>query len=152
MIDNLNKAQKGTDLHRLFESAKYLSKSSVDEKSTTDEKKALAWLFNLADVPFQKILNQGHAEWGFGLKTKLGTLQGQIDLWAKINNTVYILDYKTGSSFFSDKALLQLERYCECLKKMNFIQSADTIKLVVLYPFEEKIVIKEISYTQVSEL
>ncbi|MBC7458944.1 MAG: PD-(D/E)XK nuclease family protein, partial [Bdellovibrionaceae bacterium] len=142
IIDHLNKAQKGTDLHRLFEATKYLPRDQVLDKATTDEKVALKWLLQLKEIPFQSILDQGYAEWGFGLKTQLGTIQGQIDLWGRIDHQVYILDYKTGSSIYSEKALSQLSRYAECLKKMNFIKQGDQIQLVVLYPFEEKIVIE----------
>lgn len=149
IIEHLSKAQKGTDLHRLFESTKYLSREQVLEKATEDEKAALKWLLNLKEIPFQAILDHGYAEWGFGLKTQLGTIQGQIDLWGRIDNQVYILDYKTGSSIYSEKALSQLSRYSECLKKMNFIKPNDQVQLVVLYPFEEKIVIERKEAAQI---
>lgn len=149
MIDHLNKAQKGTDLHRLFESTKYLSREHVLDKATPDEKSALMWLLNLKEIPFQQILDHGYAEWGFGLKTQLGTIQGQIDLWGRIENQIYILDYKTGSSIYSEKALSQLSRYAECLKKMNFIKPSDQIHLVVLYPFEEKIVVQQKAFADI---
>jgi ATP-dependent helicase/nuclease subunit A len=152
IIDHLNKAQKGTDLHRLFESTKYLSRDQVLDKATTDEKAALKWLLNLKEIPFQSILDHGYAEWGFGLKTQLGTIQGQIDLWGRIGNQVYILDYKTGSSLYSEKAVSQLSRYSECLKKMNFIKPNDSIQLVVLYPFEEKIVIERRDFAQINAI
>lgn len=152
IIEHLNKAQKGTDLHRLFESTKYLSREHVLEKATPDEKTALKWLLNLKEIPFQSILDHGYAEWGFGLKTQLGTIQGQIDLWGRIEDQVYILDYKTGSSIYSEKALSQLSRYAECLKKMSFIKPNDSVQLVVLYPFEEKIVIERRQASQVSDI
>jgi ATP-dependent helicase/nuclease subunit A len=152
MIEHLNKAQKGTDLHRLFESTKYLSPEQVLEKATHDEKAALNWLLQLKEIPFQSILDHGYAEWGFGLKTQLGTIQGQIDLWSRIENQVYILDDKTGSSMYSEKALSQLSRYAECLKKMNFIKQYDQVQLVVLYPFEEKIVIERKDEAQIQSI
>ena len=152
MIDHLNKAQKGTDLHRLFESMKYLSLAKILDKATQDEKAALKWLLSLKEIPFQSILDQGYAEWGFGLKTQLATIQGQIDLWGRLDNQVYILDYKTGSAIYSEKALRQLGRYSECLKKMNFIKPNDLVHLVVIYPFEEKIVIQSRDYDQISAI
>ena len=159
IIDHLTKAQKGTDLHRLFESIKFLPKDHVFTKATADEKKALLWLFGLQEIPFEEILNSGYAEWGFGLRTQnillnsqSGILQGQIDLWAKVENKIYILDYKTGSSAYSEKAVQQLERYSECLKKMNFIDATDDIFLAVLYPFEQRIIIKHKKFDEINPL
>lgn len=150
MIDHLSKAQKGTDLHRLFESTKYLPHEVVLAQATAEEKSALNWLMHLKQIPFQEILNQGYTEWGFGLRTQVGVVQGQIDLWGRINHQVYILDYKTGSSSYSEKALNQLRRYSECLKKMNLIKPQDQVQLVVLYPFEEKIIIEHCDESEIS--
>lgn len=143
IISNLNKAQKGTELHRVFESMKYKAKEDLLKNMKDDEKSAVEYLLNLQEIPFLKILENGFTEWGFGLRTQLGVLQGQIDLWGALpqeeQRFVYILDYKTGSSDYSDKALLQLESYAQCLLMMGKIQPTDQLRLVALYPFERKI-------------
>lgn len=152
IIENLSKAQKGTDLHRLFEASRYLAEEQVLNKATPDEKQALHWLFQIQDIPFRKILDNGFAEWGFGLRTQRGVLQGQIDLWASLGEFIYIVDYKTGSSLYSERALSQLQRYAECLKKMRFITNHHAVVLAVLYPFEQKTVLHHTNFQSIADI
>lgn len=150
---NLFKADKGTQLHKLFESLKYADRQDVLLQSADDEKLALNYLFSQSEIPFVQLLTDGFAEWGFGLKTTQGLIQGQIDLWGQVGQTVYILDYKTGSSDYADKAFSQLNLYAAALKQMGFLlNGVNEVKLVVVYPFEEKILLKSIILSEVQTI
>lgn len=139
-FESLIKAQTGTDLHRLFESLKYNSLESLKNKVNAEQNKLLDRLVNETRIPFRSILDHGHTEMGFGLKTKNGILQGQIDLWANVEKKIYIIDYKTGRSEFQKKAFDQLSIYTICLEKMKLIPSELPIHLVAWYVTENELI------------
>lgn len=146
-ILDLFKAKKGTDLHRVFESLQLFSEDSekiqtLQKYLSKDEQLAVQYLLSQEILPLKDLIRSGFPEWGFGLKTKKGILQGQIDLWGQIDQDVYILDYKTGRSHYFDKALKQLNFYAECLYKMNLIKSSVRLHLGVIYPLENKTLIR----------
>ncbi len=154
LIINLQKAQKGTDLHRFFESMKY-SQINIDEQDhnlTDDLSKMLKWFKQIHEIPFIRILEQGYPEWGFGLMSKQGLIKGQIDLWSIVDNIVYILDYKTGSSNYSDKAFEQLAVYARCLKQMKKIMQNHNIQLISIYPLEKIVKIRHLLFTEILEV
>lgn len=140
-IEALKKAQLGTYLHRVFESL-----ALKQENLTIDEKwqKAVQFLLQLKSPPMKKILDSGFPEWGFAVKMDNYLLQGTIDLWADLDEAVYILDYKTGSHKYSQSALEQMRIYSEALKKMRVIDPHKKIVLVALYPLEQRVVTKEL--------
>ena len=109
-------------------------------------KKYLNYLLAQTEIPLDEILKNGFAEWGFGLKYQNKMIQGQIDAWGVHNDVVYILDYKTGSSEYLLKAFDQLNFYAICLKEMNQIKDSQKIILGVIYPVEEKLFKKEVSF------
>lgn len=146
-ITDLLRAKKGTDLHRIFESLQLYAKNqtllnSLQHNFSEDEKKAIDYLLNQTTLPLKELITAGFAEWGFGIKTKSGVLQGQIDLWGTIGNDVYILDYKTGRSTYSEKAYQQLTFYAVCLYRMKMITPDSKLHLVVVYPLEQKTLIR----------
>lgn len=149
IIDSLAKAQRGTDFHRYFESLKYLKLEVYQTRLSIEDQKIINWFFNLKELPFKRILEAGHTEWGFGINTKKGLLKGQIDLWAELDNCIYIIDYKTGSSIYNQKAFDQLKAYAQCLKIMGFIKSHHEIQIVVLYPFEEKVMVSRLKFGEI---
>ena len=142
-IADILKAKKGTDLHRLFESLQIYTQNSelytaLQKNLSPEQKKAIHYLLSVDNYPLQNLIKNGHVEWGFGLKTSNGLLQGQIDLWGVIDNEIFILDYKTGSSQYSEKAFQQLLFYAHCLYKMNMLDFNMRINFIVTYPLEEK--------------
>lgn len=157
-IADLLKAKKGTDLHRVFESLQIHSKNSqllqsLQSQFSADEKKAVNYLLTQSDLPLSSLISNGFAEWGFGIKTKTGVLQGQIDLWGQVGTQTFILDYKTGSSNYSAKAFQQLQFYAYCLYRMNLIKPDHTLNLVVIYPLEQKTLVESYdSLTQFKEV
>ena len=149
-IRDILKAKKGTDMHRLFESLQGYAMqpdrlTEFQKNLTVEEKKSTQYLLNLKSIPLKELIQSGHAEWGFGIKTKNGVLQGQIDLWGQSQDEIYILDYKTGSTSYADKAFQQLTFYGFCLYRMNLIDKKQKLNLVVTYPLEEKTLVKNFS-------
>ncbi len=147
-IKNLDKAKSGTDLHKLFESLKYNSVSEVQNLTNDKNKKYLQFLMDQNELPLNQILKFGYVEWGFGLRYQAKLIQGQIDAWGIVDDIVYVLDYKTGSSEYSESAYLQLQFYATCLKEMKKINSNQKIILGVIYPLEEKIIQKTVSFNE----
>ena len=66
-------------------------------------------------------------------------MQGQIDLWAELDNEIHVLDYKTGSSEYAEKAFDQLAVYTLALLQMKMIPAEKKIILSVVYPGEKLI-------------
>lgn len=146
-IMDLLKAKKGTEMHRLFESLQVYSNKpelleNLHKNSNSEQKRSIYYLLNLKEIPLSDLIKFGFTEWGFGIKTKLGVLQGQIDLWGIVGDQIYVLDYKTGSTAFAEKGFQQLLFYSYCLYKMKMISFSMKINLVVIYPLEEKVLVK----------
>lgn len=133
VIPLMEAADRGTRLHRILESLRYHESSVILSHLTPEESQAIQWLLNNQEIPFQEILNQGHAEWGFVTQTPQETLSGQIDLWAEVQGVTWILDYKTGNSQYSYQAIEQLKKYADVLKAYG----KTNIQIVALFPFEK---------------
>ena len=139
---NLKKAQYGSDLHRIFESLKYLEVDEVKKRVSPSEVAAIDYLYSVKEIDINELLHKGHNEWGFGLKTKTKFIQGQIDLWAELDSEIHVLDYKTGSSAFAEKAFEQLGFYTKALLEMKQVPKNKKIVHTVIYPVEKTIVTK----------
>lgn len=139
----LEKAQYGTMAHKVFESLAVRK----GQKFATEEnlQKALDFIYEVKNPPMEKILKVGHAEWGFSVKIDSKILQGSIDLWAELEDAVYILDYKTGSSVYSESAFEQMAIYSDALKRMRACSSSKPHILVAIYPFEKTVLTQVIS-------
>ncbi|AGH96203.1 UvrD-helicase domain-containing protein [Pseudobdellovibrio exovorus] len=136
-ILNLKKAQKGSDLHRVFEALKYVDEEQLQSSLADEDKESLTYLLQLKEIDLKKILQAGHNEWGFGLKTPSRFIQGQIDLWAELEDEIHVLDYKTGSSFYSEQAFRQLSIYTQALLQMKIASPQKKIIQSVVYPVEK---------------
>lgn len=135
LIAILEKANYGRLAHQVFESLKYNKEIPSDEET----QKAIQYIQGLKEIPMSQILQNGFAEWGFVIQEGGRSIAGQIDLWGKVGEELWIIDYKTGSTFNSDIAFEQLSRYAQALQAH---QKAKKIHLVALYPFEEKYFLK----------
>ena len=151
-VQAFQKAEKGTGLHRYFEALKYLSLNEVTLHLSDKDKKAIEWMLNQKEVNLTKILDVGHVEWGFGLQIGPKMIQGQIDAWSILGSEFYILDYKTGQQKYLDKAYDQLEFYAFCLKEMGLLKESHQIKLVVIYPMDEVVKIKDIKFKDLEKI
>lgn len=149
LIQALDRAQQGTDAHRVFEGLKYNSfvelKTDLDLKTQT----ALDFIVSCEEVPLYQIIQKGEAEWGFAVKHQGKKYQGQIDLWGILDDICYIIDYKTGSQKYSEQAFDQLRFYGWILNQMKAITGLK-VQLVVVYPFDR--VIKTEHYSSATDL
>jgi len=119
---------KGQRIHRLLESLKY--GGSIEASGD----KAVDFVVNLQDPPMQLLIEQGEVEWGFQIQTPLGVIEGQIDVWGKINGEIFVVDYKSGSPKGSDDAFKQLASYGWALRKFGHTEK---MQLVVIYPLQQ---------------
>lgn len=141
-VKALEKAQRGTSAHRVFEA---LALRQGEEWEVSEEwRPAVNFLLNLEDPPMLKVFEKGLPEWGFAVRMDGVILQGSIDIWAELDNAVYIIDYKTGSSEFADSAFEQMELYSKALKKMGACPLDKPHKLVAIFPFEERVLIRDL--------
>ncbi|MCX7977673.1 MAG: UvrD-helicase domain-containing protein [Bdellovibrionaceae bacterium] len=148
-LEFLKGAVAGSDAHRVFEALRF---GINEEKFESGLRKAISWLRGLKDPPLSEILRSGFAEWGFAVKLDDGKLlQGQIDLWAVVQNHLWILDYKTGSSENVEKAMPQMRAYAWALVRMKKAGSTNMIRLAALYPFEEKVFVDRIDIKELIE-
>ena len=141
----------GKKLHELFEKLKYVNNQNVEEfsrkwfaKSHTSFKEAYDYVLKLEDPPVMSVIQNGHVEWGFQLKTKKGVLEGQVDLWGDVQNkngevTTWVIDYKSGSSRFLDKTFQQMNLYSLALRESGL---AKNVMLAAIYAVEKKVIVQ----------
>ncbi|MFN7824121.1 MAG: UvrD-helicase domain-containing protein [Pseudobdellovibrionaceae bacterium] len=135
----LQKAVTGTQLHRYFESLKYVGLDLEQLKGSSELERATQELLRSEKLDLKAIIQNGEVEFGFGILWKKDLLQGQIDLWGRDDSgRAWVIDYKTGSPHHLDKAFSQLEVYTWALRKMKKITATEEVSLAVIYPFEEE--------------
>lgn len=134
---NLKKAQKGSDLHRVFEAMKYMDHTELAQRLPASDRGSIEYLLNLKELNIRELLKHGHGEWGFGVRGHERFLQGQIDLWADLPEAVHVLDFKTGSPRYEEKAFDQLSVYTLALLQMKIISAEKKIIHSVVYPVEQ---------------
>ncbi len=147
LLDNVparvERALKGTLVHKLFEALHYHGFEKADEfinSYISDDKKsahqALDFVLKSESLPLKHLIEQGEVEWGFLARFGRTTLEGQIDLWGKTQNTVWIVDYKTGDPSYSYRAQQQLALYALAVK-MSGVEGE--FKLAAVFPMHQKI-------------
>lgn len=73
-------------------------------------------------------------EWGFQVATPKGVLEGQIDLWGQDENGEHwLIDYKSGSDKYLNKAIHQLNLYSFALRRLGV---SGPIHIAVVYPLD----------------
>ncbi len=155
-------AARGTRLHRVFEMAKSSSKVTQDlmvreitrwfpEKDQPHAMEALRWVLELQSPEISAVLANGEVEWSFTYKAEAPTrlqeklkgaiaIEGQIDLWGRDSaGQLWVLDYKTGSSAYVEKALRQLEYYAAALIAGGIASPSEPIELAALFPFSKEV-------------
>ncbi|HWU42398.1 MAG TPA: PD-(D/E)XK nuclease family protein, partial [Bdellovibrio sp.] len=138
----LARAQQGTNAHRLFEALKYSSPENLLTFADDDLKEPLRFLATTQEIPMMDIINRGHVEWGFALLYEKSLMQGQIDLWGILDQTLWIVDYKTGSQKYSETAFKQLEVYTWALYRMKYLTQVYEVKLAVVYPMDKAVKVR----------
>jgi len=131
-------AQRGVEIHRLFESLRY--RSELPPAETHFERSVHEFLLTEQGKQVRAWIQNGFVEWGFCVLEKNIWFQGQIDLWTRTDSgEVFVVDYKTGSKDYLEKAKEQLNLYAWALRKMGKVTKMDLVKIAVVYPMEKDI-------------
>ena len=109
-------------------------------KKIDEIKRALAFICGNDQLPLFDILTEGYGEWAYVQKKGDSETQGRVDLWAVVEDKLWILDYKTGSSESKAMAFEQLERYRQVL--CEYLKWNQPVCLVALYPFSQEVFIQ----------
>jgi ATP-dependent helicase/nuclease subunit A len=123
----------GTRIHQALEALKY---GHSPGEEAADMRAPVAYVVNLEEPPMRELIKRGHSEWGFQVSTPRGVIEGQIDLWARHDGRLYVIDYKSGSPSRKEEAFTQLEIYAWALRRFGHAEPAE---LVVIYPLAEKV-------------
>lgn len=133
-------SHQGIRIHQLFESLKYNPQMKIDE----DLLPAYQFLQTWENGQMLKWIQKGNVEWGFTCLLQDQIIQGQIDMWVRTEqNDVWIVDYKTGSSHFAQKAFEQLRIYQQALQKLGQLKSVRHVICAVVFPWEEKVLTRQ---------
>ncbi len=110
-----------------------------------EQKDLLSHLQTIKNIPLQRLLTKGEAEWSFRWEVKSHCfLNGRIDLWGKIANqngsdSLWVVDYKTGSAKNREQDFKQLNFYALVLHKLHALP----VRQALLYLSEKKHFVKE---------
>ncbi len=148
----LNQASQGTEAHKIFESVKYLGFQKAKSIADLSLQNSLEFLESTDLLPLAEIIHDGHVEWGFALNYQSIMIQGQIDLWGRVKETLWLVDYKTGSQRHLQKAFKQLEVYAWALHRMGYATDCKTIKMAVIYPMDKVVRVEELKLDCFSQI
>jgi len=138
---------EGVLFHELIEKAKSLEDAKrlvpffYGEAARSTHFEALDYLFSQREFPFDEIFEKGFREWGFDTSGEQKK-SGKIDIWAHLGDTIWIVDYKTGSIDNLEKGFEQLFAYKDVLQ--NFSSEKDlSFKTVLVFPYKKKVFIRD---------
>ena len=98
---------------------------------------SLDFLLSLKNPPMRELLKKGHAEWPFLQIQKQEIIEGKIDLWGKINDIIWVIDYKTGRKSNDKRVFQQLQLYSQALAE----KYKQKMKLAAIYLLEKNFTI-----------
>lgn len=131
--DNYFKQKKGIESHLLFQQARY-------HPETLAKSPDLQWAISeWPDLLFG--LRNGFSEWGFLYIQGLNKIQGRIDLWWFNDESVFVVDYKTGILLSPDQRWEQLSQYAQAIKKSGY-QLPNRFELVIIN-FRERVILHD---------
>ena len=152
LLQNVTKTDLGNSYHKILQiicSHPYLiEKSASDiikeyfpyafqEDKSEQIIQSLDFLLSLKKPPMKTLLRKGHAEWPFLHQREHEVVEGKIDLWGKIDDVIWVVDYKTGQRSNDKKVLHQLNLYGQALAE----RYKENMKLAAIYLLEQKVMI-----------
>ena len=150
LLQNVAKTDLGTSYHKILQvicSNSYLiekpAKDIINEYfpyAFQEDKKeqviqSLDFLLSLKEPHIKKLLMKGHTEWPFLHLKGQEVIEGKIDLWGKIDDLIWVIDYKTGRKSNDQKVMHQLQLYSQALAE----KYKQKMKLVAIYLLEKDI-------------
>jgi ATP-dependent helicase/nuclease subunit A len=143
----LEAQQRGQAMHFIFEELKKDLKQNISALCKSASKKfnvkqaidvqIISSALGLKSPPLEKIIALGFVEWPFEFREGSRIFEGQIDLWGKVDNSVWVIDYKSAKKLDEtaiDTAIRQLELYALAISKTGV--SWDQLKLAIVSPYE----------------
>ena len=145
-VESNDKRVLGIEAHWLFEQLAQHSLATVRDlvafKNSQNQKpllESLEYLQSFKEVDMTRLLQEGHVEWPYRMTQGDGSLkEGRVDLWGLQDGVLWIVDFKTGSTKYKDKAFEQLQAYAEVLCQPSMGLQFQEIKLLALFPFQKK--------------
>ena len=130
-------AVRGEQFHRTMQTLRYKDRFILDEES----ERAIKFLEEQQEFPWMELIEMGHVEYAYSRKVEGKLLQRRVDLWGVYAGSLWVVDYKTGSSLSIDSAQEQVLRYAKDLLELEEVKHQGVRKgyAVVVYPHELKI-------------
>jgi len=151
-LKSQNKRVFGIWVHELMESLSQIDEQGLElliSGASPSEAEAIrsAFLYvQSLDVPdIVRLSREGYKEWGFQYLQGEEAREGRVDLWGIQDETLWVVDFKTGSTHFKDKAFEQLEHYARILTDEKLGLKFNNVKLMALFPVEETQFTKDFS-------
>ncbi len=136
------KKQQGILFHKLLEVIKYPVPKDIPALLSSwfgdgqeEALKALNYILTLSHPPVVDLIKNGKVEWAFRWKQQDRAIDGQVDLWAIYQDTLWIVDYKSGEKILLDKSFAQLAVYAGALQE--HLRWKGAVQTAVIYPFLE---------------
>lgn len=143
-LDLFSRAQFGVNIHKKLEQMKFRIQNKVSQQSLPakgfSSDRNVEYVLSLRSPPVLKLLQFGEVEWGFSYLEGQERIEGQVDLWGIIDGILYVVDYKTGSEKYLEKAFYQLQYYSKAILK---IKKPLVKKVCLVVIFTEKEVVHE---------
>ena len=136
MTQKIESSYEGTKLHFIMNRLQ----KNIEQKGFPEEWKSVChYVLSLKEIPIKQIMQKGFSEWGFVYKEKNYQIKGVVDLWGIVENTLWVVDYKS-SKKISKEFWTQLGLYAFALQKNSQIKK---IKMCVVQPLTQEYKIKE---------
>lgn len=150
----LKLASQGTAVHRLMEALKSPVAGNIRElirrwfpDKEEQVAKAIDYVVGLQEPPLAELIRNGFVEWGFAFLESGIFVEGQIDLWGRVESdaggVIWVIDYKTGNPEGRAKAFEQLSLYALAIRKAGLVQGGDRVRLAAVYPFAECVYVED---------
>ena len=136
MTQKVKSSYEGTKLHLIMNKLQ----KNIEQKGFPKEWKPICdYVLSLKEIPIEQIMKNGFSEWGFVYKDKDYQIKGVVDLWGLVDNTLWIVDYKS-SKKISEEFWTQLGLYAFALRKKY---PSESIKMCIVQPLTQEYKIKE---------
>ncbi|MCB9072942.1 MAG: UvrD-helicase domain-containing protein [Bdellovibrionaceae bacterium] len=140
---NFFKIRRGILFHRLLEVLTRAEEVNVAQTihhffadHSDEAAQALNYVLQLKEPPMTELLKVGRAEWSFVSIEEGSSIEGQVDLWGIVNNTLWIVDYKSGEYIDQSKLSAQIVNYSVAVKK--YLKWTGPVEMALVFPFLQK--------------
>ena len=134
-------------IHRVFEILKHhdfdqAMKCAIKWLPEEQQKlqDGIQFVLSSDQVPLSKIIANGHVEWGYQRQVEGNTIEKRVDLWGVVDDCLYVVDYKTGSTEFLEEAFQQMAEYQDAL--VQYLNWQGPSQRVAVFPLSKQIFVR----------